>query len=263
MKKSNHLKYFFAVLLLTVFTVALVSVLLLFSLSPNDILSLIIIFGLASGFISAKIIEKITHKEKKEILAGSLIALPATICIMIYFTVISNIRFIDTLDSRIASIIFFISFNIPFLIFLYEHERHKHHLVSYMAAPLILAFVYLFAYYISYFIASGIIQPQVIDSFTLNYDIMPVKSYVENCMKSLGREAVKDDVEIKLYIDAKLDRCIDSFSAFQDMDIDAEEFQSSVVYGESTVTINLYYPVRFRKGNFNYILSDFQTTIER
>jgi hypothetical protein len=263
--KSPHIRYMLAIAILMFFTLILSSV-LAFSIGKLSIifnLILIAVISLLSGFISVKIIEKITHKEKREILAGSLIPLPAIICIMFYIMILNNLKLVETIGPVLASAVFFICFNIPFLIVLYEHEKHKHHLIGLVIAPLILSLVYITAYLLTMSIASENIKPQVIDSLTSNYDTAPVKSYVENCMKSVGEEAVAGGIDIKPYLDAKLESCISSFEAFGSLNIEEEQFTSSVVYGDKTIIIKLYYPLSFRKGSLNYRISDFQTTIER
>ncbi|MBW2992445.1 hypothetical protein KY345_04475 [Candidatus Woesearchaeota archaeon] len=263
--KHTHLNYFSAIVLLMILTLVLASVLILpiGKLNPIITLCLIIIYSLFAGYISAKTIEKITHKDKREILAGSLIPLPATICLILYIVVLNNLKFIETVDPVWASAAFFISFNIPFLVIIYEHERHKHHLVGLTLTPLALAVVYLFAYFLTSYIATDFISPQVIDSVTLSYEVAPVKNYVENCMKSVAQEAVEKEQDVKSYLDANLETCIDSFSAFEHLDIKTEDFSSEVIYGETTLTVKLHYPVSFTEGNFNYKISDFQTIIER
>jgi len=264
-KKSTHLNYFFTILTLMLFTLILASTLIfaIGKLNPAINFALVIAYALFAGLISAKVIDKVTHKEKREILAGSLIPLPTTISIIIYLIILNNLKFVDTIGPVWASAAFFICFNIPFLVIFYEHEKHKHHLVGFTIAPLALAVVYLFAYFLTSFIAADIVQPQVIDSFTLAYEVAPVKSYVEGCMKSVAEQAMAKNDDIKSYIDANLDSCINSFSAFEHLSISSEEFSSSVVYGENTATIKLYYPISFTEGNFNYKISDFQITIER
>lgn len=263
--KNTHLRYFSAIVLLMLFTVVLGST-LIFSIgkiSKTTNFVLIIIYALFAGFVCSKVIEKTTHAEKKEVLAGSLIPLPATIAIIIYLVILNNLKFIDTINPMWASVAFFISFNIPFLTLFYEHEKHKHHLVGFTIAPLALAMVYLFVYFLTSFIATDIIEPQIIDSFTITYEVAPVKSFIEGCLKSIGKEAVEKKVDVKLYIDSNLDSCIESFNAFKDLNIKAGDFTSSVTYGETTLTINLHYPVSFSRGNFQYKLSDFQVIINK
>lgn len=264
-KKNTHLEYFLAIIMLMFFTVILTST-LVFSIARLSItvnLALIIVYALFAGYISAKVIEKNIHKEKKEILAGSLIPLPATISIIIYVLVINNLKFIETIDPVVASAGFFIAFNTPFLVFFYEHEKHKHNLIGFTIAPLALAVIYLFAFFMTSFIATDLIKPQIMDSFTLSYEIAPVKNYVENCLASLGNDAVEKGEDIKEYIDSNMDECIGSFAVFENKEIKTERFTSSVEYGESTVTIKLHYPVSFTKSRFNYKITDFQTTITR
>ena len=263
--KSLNLRYFLAMAILMFFTLIFASI-MVFSVGRLSAVSnfiLIVICASLSGFISVKIMEKITHKEKKEILAGSVIPLPATIGIMLYITAVSNLRFAETINPVLASMAFFVCFNIPFLVMLYEHEKHKHHLIGFIIIPMILAVVYLFAYFITFYIAAEQIKPQLADSLAMSYDAAPVKSYVESCMKTLAEDAVKSKVDIKSYLDSNLKGCIQSFSAFGSLDIKDEQFSSSVIYGEKTITIKLYYPVSFREGSISFKISDFQTTIER
>lgn len=263
--KNLNFRYFLVISVLMLFTLVFAAVIALslgrLSAALNFIL--IVICASLSGFISVKIIEKITHKEKKEILAGSLIPLPATIGIMLYITVVSNLKFVETIDPVLASMIFFVCFNIPFLVMLYEHEKHKHHLVGFIIIPMILAVVYLFAYFITFYIAAEQIKPQLADSLTMSYDAAPVKSYVESCMKTVAEDAVRSNADIKSYLDSNLEACIQSFDAFDFLVIRYGQFSSSVIYGEKTITIKLYYPVSFTEGSINFRISDFQTTIER
>jgi hypothetical protein len=231
----------------------------------NDILmiSMIGAYAVISGFISVKIIDKITHKEKREILAGSLIALPTTISIMLYTLILNNLRFIETIDPVIASVVFFVCFNIPFLVIVYEHEKHKHHLIGFVIAPLILATVYLFAYFFTIYMAADNIKPQIIDSFTIAYEVAPLKNYVENCMRTVGEEAVMENVDLKEYIDSNLVSCIRSFEAFSSVIREDGRPSSSVSYGENSIVIKLEYPLSFTEKNINYRISEFQTIIER
>lgn len=264
-KKSTHLRYLSAIVLLMIFTIILVSTLIFSIGKMNKTINflLIIIYALGAGIVCSRVIEKTTHAEKKEILAGSLIPLPATIAMIIYLVILNNLKFVGTIDPLWASAVFFVSFNIPFLMVFYEHEKHKHHLVGFTIAPLALAMVYLFAYFLTQFIATDLIQPQVMDSFAISYEVAPVRNFVEGCLKSVAKEAVAKNQDVKKHIDSNLGNCIESFSAFEGAEIKAEEFTSSVVYGESTITVNLYYPMSFSQGNFQYKLSDFQVIIER
>ena len=263
--RNSHVRDFVSIIILMVFTVILTST-MIFSIGKAGWLinySLIVIYALVSGFVSAKVIDRIEHKDKREILAGSLIPLPATICMIIYLLVLGNLKSVESISPVISSAAFFICFNIPFLVLVYEHKKHKHHLVGLMIAPLVLAVVYLFAYFLTLFISADYITPQIVDSFTLSYEVAPVRNFVEDCMKSVGEEALRDSVDVKEFIDSNLDSCIGSFSAFQGLDIRAGNHSSEVIYGDSTVTIRIYYPVSFSEGNFDYRIDDFQTTIER
>lgn len=263
--KKTHLHYLSAIIILMLLTLILSSV-LMFSIGKLNTtvnMVLILIYSSFTGYISAKVIEGITHKEKREVLAGSLIPLPTTIGMIIYIVTLNNLKFVETISPVWASAAFFIAFNIPFLIIFYEHKKHKHNLIGFTIAPLALAVVYLFAYVLTSFIATDFITPQVTDSFTLSYKVNPIKSYVENCLRSVSQEAVAKDEDIGLYIDSNLNNCIESFSPFKNLDIKAEDYSSEVIYGDSTITIKLNYPISFTKDNFNHKISDFQTTFER
>ena len=264
-KHKKHHKYFGLLIVLMLFTLLLTST-LLFSIgkiSAEIGFVLVVLCAVITGLVSYKVIKKTRYSDKREILAGSIIPLPTIIGIIIYLVILENIRMVEAIDALWASAAFFIIFNIPFLADIYEHDKHKHHLVGFIFAPFILIIIYVFAFFTTQFIASDFIKPQVIDSFAVSYEIAPVRNYVDNCIRTIGKEAIEKNADIKQYFDENLDNCIESFAPFEDLEIKSEPFTSSVVYGDNTITISINYPIIITENDVQYKISDFQTILSR
>ena len=116
---------------------------------------IIAIAGFKMGFLSCVLIEHFTVKEKKEIIAGVIIPLPASIALYAGFAVLDKMKQVFVTleaDPTIASLfafqiyspavatgILFMFFNIPFLYYFYKKQEDSSLLYYYMLAPVVIA----------------------------------------------------------------------------------------------------------------------------
>lgn len=271
MTESKHGLYFVMLILLMVSVFIASAPLVLFYVSELNFLSYIMtaILAYIFGHISAKFIENITHKEKKEVLAGTVIPLPAVIGISMFLVIADNFGQISTLNSIYTSMLYFICFNIPFLVYFYEHERHKHHLIGFLFAPMVLALVYTFTLLISSILASYSITPLVEEITTSEVEYTGVTNFITDCMKITARQKMSQgyltEEDIESYINININSCIGGFKAFkgQEYMIEAGKFESDVAIGNTTVAVRANYPITIKEGTKIKQISRFSIILEK
>ncbi len=270
-ERSQHGMYFIMLILLMVSVFILSTPLVLFYVSAPNMANYFItaIIAYLFGHLSARFIEKITHKEKKEVLAGTIIPLPTVIGISVFLVIADQIGKLTTLSSIYTSIIYFVCFNIPFLIYFYEHERHKHHLVGLFFAPMFLALVYTFTFMISTILASYSITPILAETASSGTEYTEVSKFVESCLKITAEQRLKQGylskADMESYIDINIHSCINNFKAFntQDYTIEAGDFISDITIGNTTVGVKAFYPLTIKQGTKTKQISEFQLILEK
>jgi hypothetical protein len=116
---------------------------------------IIAVAGLMMGFLTCVLVDHFVIKEKKEIIAGVIVPLPAAIALYAGFEILNKMKnmFVNLeSDPTIANLfafhayspilttaVLFIFFNIPFIYYFYKKEEDSALLFYYMLAPVIIA----------------------------------------------------------------------------------------------------------------------------
>jgi len=155
--KSQPLQYGLLLLFLMVANVLVflpVAALVLFFTPPIVSYAFIAVFSLLFGWLTLRVVEWIEHKEKKEMLAGVVIPLVPAILFTIVLTLFTegsqvfyDLPFVHQAlpHPLVAGLLYYVLFNLPFVYFYVEHEKHKHVYAWYFFGPLfvLLAGLYL------------------------------------------------------------------------------------------------------------------------
>jgi len=271
-QESRHGSYFLLLLLLMVSVLILSAPLAIFYVSVPAFVNYIItgVVALVFGHISARFIEKITHKEKKEVLAGTVIPLPAVIGLTVFLVFANSYSGLTSLNALFVSLTYFVCFNLPFLAYFYEHEKHKHHLVGFLVGVMFVALAYSLAFFVASSLASYSVSPVAQQVLSSSPDYSAVSNFVTGCVKVVAKEKLvagySDEEEFGSYIDNNLGKCINGFSAFSGQNFLVESVgspESSVLLANSTVAIQVYYPLIIREGDKVVDVSKFEVILER
>lgn len=270
-QRTKHRAYFIALLLLMISVFILSSPLLVFFISFNKWVSYILtaVVAYVLGHVCSKVIEKITHKEKKEILAGTIIPIPAMISLSAFIIIARTFSGLTTLNSVLIGLLYFFLFNVPFLGYLYEHEKHKHHLIGFLFAPMFLAFVYTLAFLVASILASYSTAPLVEESIMYQSEYTEVSNFVNDCARIVAKEKIRkgfvDAEEFNSYVNSNINNCINDFEVFRNegYDIKTKTLSTETLIGEKYVVIKIHYPVVIKEGIREKLMSKFRVVVER
>lgn len=268
--ESRHGSYLVLLLLLMIFVLILSAPLIIFYVSVHSFISYLLtaIIALALGHFCAKFVERITHKEKKEVLAGTIIPLPAVIGLTIFVVLTNTLGQLSSLNALFASLTYFVCFNIPFLVYFYEHERHKHHIIGFFIGVMFVAFTYS----LTFFAVSSLISPSPIAQEVLSSppEYSAVTNFVDECIKVVAREkqsiGYSEEKDFSFFVDNNLGKCINNFDVFksESFKIDVvDSAKSSVSLANSTIVVFVYYPLIISERNRIKEISKFEIILER
>ncbi|MBD3310112.1 hypothetical protein GF351_02745 [Candidatus Woesearchaeota archaeon] len=213
---------------------------------------LYVMSGLIYGYLAMLAVKNVMHREKNELLAGMVIPLPSVILLTAFLRMFMETGMDTSVASPItAGLVFYVSFNIRFVMEYFDHHKHKHYIGLYLVAPILLLTSSVLVDYAVQTYAWPV-ETELHETLEDSGTVL-VRDHIESCIRELAEEKTDISVflllddearelerEIEQHVDENLPQCIklERFES-QGYEIKVSDPHTQAVVGESDISVDV------------------------